>query len=194
MRKRVFIIHGWDGYPEEGWFPWLKKELETRGFEVIVPQMPDGDSKPEIGPRVSFLQQLIGNPDENTYLVGHSIGCQTILRYLETLSADQKVGGVVLVAGWFSLTPMSIRTPEEQEVVRPWFETPLNSEKIKTKSKFFTAIFTRDDEYVPIENVDVYREKLNPKIVILPTGGHLGGDSGIKKLPVVLEEILDMSN
>jgi hypothetical protein len=26
--KRVFIIHGWEGYPEEGWFPWLKKELE----------------------------------------------------------------------------------------------------------------------------------------------------------------------
>ena len=20
MNKRVFIIHGWDGYPEEGWF------------------------------------------------------------------------------------------------------------------------------------------------------------------------------
>ena len=34
MNKRVFIAHGWDGYPEEGWFPWLKKELETKGFEV----------------------------------------------------------------------------------------------------------------------------------------------------------------
>ena len=29
--KKVFIIHGWEGYPEEGWFPWLKKELESRG-------------------------------------------------------------------------------------------------------------------------------------------------------------------
>ena len=28
--QRVFIIHGWDGYPEEGWFPWLKKELEAK--------------------------------------------------------------------------------------------------------------------------------------------------------------------
>ena len=24
MTKRAFIIHGWDGYPDEGWFPWLK--------------------------------------------------------------------------------------------------------------------------------------------------------------------------
>ncbi|PIP29922.1 hypothetical protein COU12_02115 [Candidatus Jorgensenbacteria bacterium CG10_big_fil_rev_8_21_14_0_10_54_38] len=39
--KRVFIVHGWDGYPEEGWFPWLKRELEARGFEVHVPPLPD---------------------------------------------------------------------------------------------------------------------------------------------------------
>lgn len=41
MKKRVFLIHGWEGYPEEGWRPWLKKELEQRGFTVIVPAMPD---------------------------------------------------------------------------------------------------------------------------------------------------------
>ena len=28
--KRAFIIHGWDGYPAEGWFPWLKRELEKK--------------------------------------------------------------------------------------------------------------------------------------------------------------------
>ena len=41
MSKRVFVIHGWGGYPEEGWKPWLKKELEKRGFTVFVPAMPD---------------------------------------------------------------------------------------------------------------------------------------------------------
>lgn len=33
MAKRVFLIHGWEGYPEEGWRPWLKKKL---GAEAIV--------------------------------------------------------------------------------------------------------------------------------------------------------------
>lgn len=28
MNKRIFIIHGWDGFPEEGWFPWLNKAME----------------------------------------------------------------------------------------------------------------------------------------------------------------------
>ena len=44
MKKRVFIIHGWEGYPEECWFPWLKTEIEKTGFEVVVPNMPDADN------------------------------------------------------------------------------------------------------------------------------------------------------
>ncbi len=39
--KRVIIVHGWEASPEGGWRPWLRKELEDRGFEVHVPAMPD---------------------------------------------------------------------------------------------------------------------------------------------------------
>ncbi len=63
MAKRVFIIHGWYGYPEEGWFPWLKKELESRGFKAQVPSMPN-PKHPKIEEWVSFLKELVGNPDE----------------------------------------------------------------------------------------------------------------------------------
>ena len=40
MRKRVFIIHGWDGSPQNCWFPWLKKELEKIGYKVFIPKFP----------------------------------------------------------------------------------------------------------------------------------------------------------
>ena len=63
MQKRVFIIHGWEGYPEEAWFPWLKKELETRGFEVFVPSMPDSGN-PKIEVWVPFLKNLVGKCDK----------------------------------------------------------------------------------------------------------------------------------
>lgn len=32
--KRIFIIHGWDGSPQNRWFPWLEKELKKKGFTV----------------------------------------------------------------------------------------------------------------------------------------------------------------
>ena len=81
MSKRVFIVHGWDGYPEEGWFPWLKKELEAKDFEVYVPQLPDAEN-PRIYKWVPKLAEIVGVPDEQTYFIGHSMGCQTIARYL----------------------------------------------------------------------------------------------------------------
>lgn len=44
MPRRIFIIHGWGGTPKEGWFPWLKREFESKGFEVFIPQLPDSDN------------------------------------------------------------------------------------------------------------------------------------------------------
>ena len=40
---RVFIVHGWDGYPGEGWQGWLAKELTSRGDKVYMPAMPDAE-------------------------------------------------------------------------------------------------------------------------------------------------------
>ncbi len=40
MKKRVFIVHGWDGSPSNCWFPWLQRELQKRGCAVSVLSMP----------------------------------------------------------------------------------------------------------------------------------------------------------
>jgi predicted alpha/beta hydrolase family esterase len=126
--NRVFIIHGWGGYPEECWFPWLKQKLEQRGFHVEVPQMPE-PSAPKIETWVAYLAQRIATPDQDTYLVGHSIGVQTILRYLETI--ENQIGGVVAVAGFFTLIPDSIGGPKEEKIAEPWLTRPMNLDKIK---------------------------------------------------------------
>src|SRR3989338_4266359 len=119
--KRVFIIHGWGGFPEEGWFPWLKRELEAKGFEVHVPQLPDA-GKPRIFNWVPKLAEVVGTPDENTYLVGHSMGCQTIVRYLEKLPENVKIGGAVFVAGYFKGLTGIENEPGSTEILGPWLK------------------------------------------------------------------------
>jgi len=196
MAKRVFIIHGWEGYPEEGWFPWLKKELEAKGFEVYVPAMPN-TNEPEINAWISCLAKQVGHADEGTFFVGHSIGCQAILRYLESLPENQKVGGAVFVAGWVNLFLDVIKEEEGDEssceIAKPWLETPIKWGKILSHTKNFAAIFSDNDRYVPLKDKEIFREKLNAKIIVEHEKGHFRGSDGIVALPVVLNELLKMA-
>ncbi len=184
--KRAFIIHGWDGYPEEGWFPWLKAELEQRGFAVEVPRMPH-PAEPTIDDWVGHLAKLVGEPDENTYLIGHSMGCQTILRYLASLE-DKRVGGAILVAGFFELAPLE--TDEEKAIAEPWLETPIDFAKVKATTSNITVILSDNDEWVPLErNKELFEQCLSPKITVEHGRGHFSGSSGIKELSAALEAI-----
>ena len=191
--KRVFIIHGWEGNPNNAWFPWLKKELETRGFEVNAPAMPDPD-EPNRGAWVNALIQVVGTPNKETYLIGHSIGCKAIMRYLESLSDDVQMGGIIFVASWLTLTNMEERTDDEKRVLKDWNTLPYNFSKIKQIGNKFVAIFSDDDPDVPLENTKVFEKEFGAKIIIESEKGHFSDDAGVFELPIVLEELLKMSN
>ena len=187
--KRVFIVHGWGGHPEEGWFPWLKKELEGRGFKVFVPAMPDPD-EPKIETWIPFLTKLVATPDLNTFFVGHSIGCQAIIRYLETLPEDIKIGGAVFVAGWYNLR--NLETEEEKRIAGPWVNTPRNDERIRKVVNKAVAIFSDNDPFVLPENQESWREKVGAKIIVEHNKGHFSGNDGVLSLPSALEAIMGM--
>ena len=192
MQKRVFIIHGWDGYPEEGWFPWLKKELENRGFAVFVPQLPKAD-EPRINNWVLALKEAVGTADNQTYFVGHSMGCQTIARYLEGLPDDVKVGGAVFIAGFFK----RLSNLEDDDVVRSvsqeWLKTPLNLEKVKSHINKCVAIFSDNDPYVPIDNQEEYKKNLGAKIIVEHEKGHFSGSTGTTSLQSALDSVIQIS-
>jgi len=192
MKKRVFIIHGWDGYPEKGIFPHLKSELQKREFEVFAPLMPD-PLHPRIDEWVSFLQQQVGIPDANTILFGHSIGSQTVLRYLETLGKGERIAGAVFLAGWMHLTDEAYETNEDAVIAKPWLETPMDWDAIRLRADRFIAIFSDDDPLVPITDAALFEEKLGAEIIIEHDKGHFSGSSGIKELSSALEAILEIA-
>lgn len=190
--KRVFIVHGWDGYPEEEWFPWLKKELEARGFEVVVPSMPH-PIEPTIEDWVAHLVKVVGTPDEETYLVGHSIGCQTVIRYLASLSGNVKIGGAVCVAGWLTRLTGDL-SAEEIEIARPWIETPIDFEKVRRMNPRFAAIFSDDDPFVLFnENIALFREKLGAMIIVEHAKGHINGEAKVAELSSARDALLEIA-
>lgn len=36
--KRIIVIHRWDGSPENEWYPYIKKELEDKNYQVLIPE------------------------------------------------------------------------------------------------------------------------------------------------------------
>ena len=188
--KRVFIIHGWGGYPEENWFPWLKKELEAKGFKVYIPQMPDA-ANPRIQNWVPAISKVVAKLDEGTYFVGHSMGCQAIARYLESLPSKIKAGGAIFVAGFFKrLTGIE---KDDKETERHWLTTSINLDKTKEHLTQSVAIFSDNDPFVPLDNQDDFKEKLGSKIIVEHDKGHFNLEKGVRELPIVLNELLKMA-
>lgn len=192
MRKRVFIVHGWDGNPQANWFPWLKKALENKGFEVFVPQLPD-PGNPRIHNWVPKLAETVGTPDEQTYLIGHSMGCQTIARYIESLGKNIKVGGAVFVAGFFKRLTGLEEDKDVQETDRHWLNAPIDFKKIKSRLNKSIAIFSDNDPYVPLGNQDDFKNKLGSKIIIEHQMGHFNKAAGVTQLPIALESVLEIA-
>lgn len=179
--KRIFIVHGWGGSPKSGWMPWLEQELRSKNYQVIVPEMPHTEA-PKIEEWVPALANAVGNVDGNTYFVGHSIGCQTILRYLQTV--DKKIGGIVFVAPWLGLK--GLETEEEKEIAKPWVNTPINFKNIRPIVPKVTAIFSDDDPFVFLTDAGAFKDKLGAKTVIEKSQGHFD-DS---EYEIILSEVL----
>jgi len=176
----VIIVHRWGGMPNDDWYPWLKKELEAKGFEVIIPEMPDTEN-PRIDAWVNHLKNN-SKMDEDTILIGHSIGCQAVLRVLETKGS--KVKGVVLIAPWIELS--GLETDEEKKIAKEWVEKNINFSKVKERAKKIICIFSDNDPYVPASNTKLFKDNLNARCIIEKAQGHFNGE----KYPIILKEVL----
>lgn len=180
--KRVFLIHGWEGKPDNHWFPWLSWELKARGFEVYALTMPHPD-KPRVSEWIAEIKNAVGRPNKETYFVGHSLGCIAILRYIVTLPKTAKVGGCVFVAGFCG----DLGIPEIAEFT----SLPLDMEMAKNHCPNFVTIFSDNDEYVPMERSLEFQKTLGAKAILERGKGHFSKDEGVDALPSVFKSLID---
>ncbi len=132
--KTAVVFHGTGGSPESYWIPYLKHNLEERGYKMLVPALPN----PEHPQLQECLDAVLDLPyTEETILVGHSSGASLILALLERIPV--KVKQAVLVAGFYK--PLEPGKPELM------VQASYDWEKIKAHCAIFTVINSDNDPW-----------------------------------------------
>jgi len=180
--KNAIIIHGTEGYPEENWFPYLKKELEQRGYRVSVPQFP---SPPVVPAKISEWFDVLKDYkiDKDTLLIGHSLGGVFTLRILEKL--DHPVKGAFFVG-----TPVGVKpiTYYDRDVAFCGFD--FNWNKIKKNAERFVVFQSDNDPYVGLANGEKLANELGVELNFVPNAGHFNAKAGYTEFPALLKEII----
>ncbi len=167
MSMKVYIVPRWSGNAHSDWYDWLGEQIQSKhGLDCTVLAMPNWDH-PKVEEATEFLHQNVGQPDASTILIGHSVGCQAILRFLEAAiatDASTKVGGLLLVAGWFEVD-------EVWDDVLPWIENEsLNYPALRQAIGYTKVILSDNDPFTSdyARNAELWKTRLDATVHTIP--------------------------
>ncbi len=176
---RIILVHGYKASPSTNFLPWLERELRARGFDVLIPELPN-PAEPDRDAWTEALVDVCAPLTENDIIVGHSLGGAAALRMLEAAEARTTPHAMVMIA-----TPWMIA----DEKFRGFFFSELDFEVLMWRAAKFVVIHAQNDPIIPVEHGKRYAATLHAALVTPETGEHFQGT----EYPVLLEEILKVA-
>lgn len=165
--KRAVILHCFEGTSASHWYPWLKSELEKRGYEVWVPDMPS-NYKPNARESTDFLLSQNWDFNDNV-LIGHSWGAVQALHLLQNLPENQTVQTAVPVSAFTSELPDKF---DWSKPLSGLFEEPFDYGLIKTKARNFVFIHGDDDVVCDPKRAQWLAQQVGGEYTEIPGGKH----------------------
>ncbi len=168
--KKVFIVHGFCGIPNGGWFPWLMKELAKQNVFACSLPMPNANDS-DVSEWIKTIKNCVGRPSDEILLLGHSLGVLAILRYLESLSSQDSIGGVLLVSCFIgSLDTENPRS--EFRMIDSFVVPPINFERIRNIPKQSFVLHGSNDPIVPFTHAEKISKGMRCKLIKIEGGDH----------------------
>lgn len=187
--KNVLILHGAGNDSTGNWFPWLKSELEKKGFKVWVPDLPNSNT-PDAN---EWLKTIFSNKDwqfnKESVLIGHSAGATLILRILEKLE-NLKIDKAILVSAPVELG----NNPKWHQFRKSLVENGFDWQKIKKSAKNFYFIHSDNDPYDCGEDQGrIMQRNLGGELIIKKGQGHFNLEQGEEyhQFPFLLQLIVE---
>jgi uncharacterized protein len=171
--KNALILQSWFSTPKGNWYPWLKKELEKKGYQVSLPDLPT------IRTNLPNLQQMLTATipliNSETVVIGHSLGNLVGLRLAEKRAYKK----LIQVAGW--------DFDDLVEEHKLFWKNKINHDVIRNNVNEIVCISSDNDPYVTAFQVEQMAKRLNGKFILIKNGGHFGKVENCKKIPQLLD-------
>lgn len=196
---KFFIFHGSYGSPQENWFPWLKKELESIGQDVVTLQFPVEDieeitklgktkavaKNQNLSNWLSFFQKNILKQIKGTdkiIFIGHSIAPVFILHAVSKFD-------IQLDCGIFVSPFLQISTDfwEYNMVNRSFLKKNFDFKNLKKLIPTSYVLYGSDDPYVKKENFMEFSDRMNSSNIEVKKGGYLNAEFGFTRFTLVGE-------
>lgn len=173
----VILAHCWTGAPEQAWYPAFREALEAEGWRVAIPRLPASET-PDPDAWLRSYAVAVGRPSRHTFLVGHSLGCATVLRLLERLPAETAIGGVLLVAGF--ARPLGIAA------IDAFHAGDFDWDHLRRRGDRTAVLLGTEDPYLRgrlKQESDHFGAVLRADVWWCAGGGHFSHASGCRELP-----------
>ncbi len=180
---RVGIVYGHGGYYENHWQTWLARECKKARLETHYPDLPE-PKWPVLENWLDALRKDMPVVDDQTVLVGHSLGCAAILHWL-TSPKIKTVGAVILVG------PAAESNVAKSKLA---FLTPFHQnydlQMVRKKARRIELFASDEDIWMSIDDSKKMAHELGAHLHVFHKAGHLSINHGYTTFPEVLELIV----
>ncbi len=103
-------------------------------------------------------------------LVGHSVGCQAVLHYLQSLPLGMHVASTVCVAGWWTVD-------EPWGSIEPWIHCGHDDGRIAAAAGTIHVLLSDNDPFTAdsVANAAQWRARLGAQVRLVPGARHFNG-------------------
>ncbi len=183
--KRAVILHAMTEKTAHGhWYPWLKGQLESRGYEVWLPEMPS-PTMPNARETTNFLLANKEWDFNSNLIIGHSWGAVQILHLLQNLPEGTKVHTAVPVSVYSHV----LAEDPDWEQLKGLFEEHFDFAKIRAAANKFLFVHGDDDPWCDPKQAEYIASQTRGELVFVKGGQHFSTslDAAYTEFPALLE-------
>jgi predicted alpha/beta hydrolase family esterase len=170
-KPKIYLVPRWAGNIHSDWYDSIFELIKNK-YNITIErlEMPNWN-EPNIEESIEYLSNQVKELNNQSYFIGHSVGCQAIIRFLIKQfekNCDLRIGGCLFVAGWFEVD-------NPWNTLKPWIDLKdIDFKLISKKLNFNKLVLSDNDPFTTnyLKNKRLWEEKINSEVEIYPDRKH----------------------